>query len=86
MARHRVGKMQMAQQKGKLVLNEQDLSSSDSAMRAFGVEDGEHRKLWQATRREIVCLADFIIPGNEEEKVLKGKGNCQSQRGTNGGN
>ncbi|KAL3116013.1 hypothetical protein niasHT_007313 [Heterodera trifolii] len=48
---------------GKLVLNEQDLSSSDSAMRAFGVEDGEHRKLWQATRREIVCLADFIIPG-----------------------
>uniref|UniRef100_A0A914HAH6 Uncharacterized protein n=1 Tax=Globodera rostochiensis TaxID=31243 RepID=A0A914HAH6_GLORO len=48
---------------GKLVLNEEDLTSSNSAIRAFGVEDSEHRKLWQATRREIVCLADFVIPG-----------------------
>uniref|UniRef100_A0A915EJY6 Metallo-beta-lactamase domain-containing protein 1 n=1 Tax=Ditylenchus dipsaci TaxID=166011 RepID=A0A915EJY6_9BILA len=49
---------------GKLVLNETDLASSNMAIREFATDDVEQRKLWQATRREVVCLADYIIPGH----------------------
>ncbi|KAI1722010.1 metallo-beta-lactamase domain-containing protein 1 [Ditylenchus destructor] len=48
----------------KLILNETDLSETNMAIRQFGMDDPEQRKLWQATRREIVCLADYIIPGH----------------------
>jgi hypothetical protein len=47
---------------GKLILNEGDLTNN-LAIREFATEDSEHRKLWQATRREIVCMADYIVPG-----------------------
>ncbi|CAD5211388.1 unnamed protein product [Bursaphelenchus okinawaensis] len=46
---------------GNLIISEEDMTSNDSIKR-FGQTD-EHKKLWESSRKEIVCSSDYIVPG-----------------------
>uniref|UniRef100_A0A914CLV7 Metallo-beta-lactamase domain-containing protein n=1 Tax=Acrobeloides nanus TaxID=290746 RepID=A0A914CLV7_9BILA len=45
---------------GNLILNERDLEDNKS-IKEFSIDE-EQEKLWEATRNEILCMADYIVP------------------------
>uniref|UniRef100_A0A7E4US86 Lactamase_B domain-containing protein n=1 Tax=Panagrellus redivivus TaxID=6233 RepID=A0A7E4US86_PANRE len=47
---------------GNLISTESDLTSNTSVTEQS--LDEEQEKLWRATRSEVVCLADYIVPGH----------------------
>uniref|UniRef100_A0A914WIV3 Metallo-beta-lactamase domain-containing protein n=1 Tax=Plectus sambesii TaxID=2011161 RepID=A0A914WIV3_9BILA len=49
---------------GNLIMNEAD--STDSEIWQQFSHDSDMQMLWQATRNEIFCLADYIVPGHGE--------------------
>lgn len=46
---------------GSLIFDESDLKTNIS-IKTLSF-DKDQKNLWEATRLEIVCLADFIVPG-----------------------
>ncbi|KAE9550553.1 hypothetical protein FO519_006245 [Halicephalobus sp. NKZ332] len=54
---------------GGLIFDENDLKS-DCNVKQFSLDE-EQQKLWKATRTEIVCLADYILPGDIEVEKEK---------------
>uniref|UniRef100_A0A914Y3Y2 Metallo-beta-lactamase domain-containing protein n=1 Tax=Panagrolaimus superbus TaxID=310955 RepID=A0A914Y3Y2_9BILA len=54
--------MEIRKNSRNLIFNESDLKSLEN-VKEFSLDE-DSKKLWEATRKEIVCLADFILPGH----------------------
>ncbi|KAI6184401.1 Beta-lactamase-like domain-containing protein [Aphelenchoides bicaudatus] len=47
---------------GNLILDEEDLQNTENAVKRFS-QNNEQAELWNISRKEILAIADFVIPG-----------------------